>query len=66
MKKYDVEIKRNSADCWDCEAVQDHIDAGSEDEAIEIARDYLKDQCDTAAERESIDALIMRAIEQQN
>lgn len=47
MKKYNVEIRTNYNKAWDADAVQDYIEADSEEEAIEIAKDYLREHSDT-------------------
>ena len=47
MKKYDVEMAIINSDgvieMWDADAVPDYVEAESEIEAIEFARDYLCD-----------------------
>lgn len=41
--KYNIEIRADMNDCWDADAVQDYIEADSEEEAIELAKDYLRE-----------------------
>ena len=44
MKKYTVEIRTElNPEIWDADAVSDYIEAENAAEAIELARDYLKD-----------------------
>lgn len=43
MKKYNVEIRADYSNLWDGDAAQDYIEADSEEEAIEIAKDYLRE-----------------------
>lgn len=45
--KYNVEIRANYNEAWDADAVQDYIEADSEEEAIEFAKDYLREHSDT-------------------
>lgn len=43
MKKYNVEIRADYSILWDGDAIQDYIEADSEEEAIELAKDYLRE-----------------------
>lgn len=43
MKKFKVGIRTNINDCWDYNAVGDYIDAENAIEALELAKDYLRE-----------------------
>lgn len=45
MKRYKIETRTNRNECWDADSVQDYIEAESKEEAIELAKDYLKECC---------------------
>lgn len=63
MKKFNVEVKVNYYDAWDAVAVTDYIVGNNADEAIEIAKDWLMDQCSNAEDREAIEYYEYRAVE---
>lgn len=63
MKKFDVEVRTSYCDTWDADAVTDYIDANNAYEAVEIAKDWLMDQCSTPEDRESVENYEYRAIE---
>lgn len=63
MKKFNVEIKTSYCDTWDGDAVTDYIEANNEDEAVEIAKDWLMDQCSNPEEREAVENYEYRAVE---
>lgn len=43
MKKFNVGIRKNMNDCWDYDAVNDYVLAENNEEALELAKDYLKE-----------------------
>ena len=43
MKKFNVEIRNDITDVWDGDAIEDVVEAETEEEAIELAKQYLKD-----------------------
>lgn len=64
MKKYSIEVKTSTSELWDSEAVQDRIEAESGEEAIEFAKDYLKEGCkDNAEDPSQVDEWAFRANE---
>lgn len=64
MKRYSIEVKTNTSELWDCEAVQDYVTAESEEESVEIAKDYLKECCkDNDEDPSKVDEWAFRANE---
>ena len=43
MKKFNVEIWNDINSVWDGDSVEDYVEAETEEEAIELAKQYLKD-----------------------
>lgn len=41
MKNFKIDVMWNNEDCLDPDAVQDYIEAENEEEAEELAKDYL-------------------------
>ena len=60
MNKYEVEIRADMNDCWDADAVSDYVNAESAAEAVELAKDWLIEHCDTPEEIEKIEAMQFR------
>ena len=62
MKKYNIAIMTPESIIWDCDAVPDYIEAESEEEAIEFAKDYLKECCiDNRCDPDIVDTWIFKA-----
>ena len=59
MKKYNVEIRENMMNCWD-NPVCDHTEAESEEEAIELTKDWMIEH---GWNPEEVDNLMFRASE---
>lgn len=66
MKKYNVSIQTPEMLYWEWndDAVEDYVEAESEDEAIEFAKDYLRECCiDNRCDPDIVDTWSFRATE---
>lgn len=66
MKKYNVEVMTPELTTWDCDAVPDYVEAESEEEAIEYAKDYLRECCiNNRCDPDVVDTWTFKAFEKE-
>lgn len=67
-KKYTVEVAflKNSPIEWDADAVQDYVEANSAEEAMSLARDYIRDCIIENSENPDEHEFVLRTAEMFN
>lgn len=63
MKRYDIEVRTDVNECWDCDAIGDYIEADTAEEAKDYASQHLLDSVDSQEEYDEIEQWAIRARE---